>query len=73
MEFWMMLSESQVPNKEPRVAVDVIVAGSKILNTHHVPYVCFIHLFMSKNFFFLLIQSLAIWPWLVWYLLRRLG
>lgn len=52
MEFWMMLSESQVPNKEHRVAVDVIVAGSKILNTHHVPYVCFIHLFMSINFFF---------------------
>lgn len=52
MEFWMMLSESQVPNKEPGVAVDVMAAGSKILNTHHVLYVCFIHLFMSKTFFF---------------------
>lgn len=47
----MMLSESQVPNKEPGVAVDVMAAGSKILNTHHVLYVCFIHLFMSKTFF----------------------
>lgn len=48
----MMLSESQVPNKEHEVAVDVTVAGSKILHTHYVPYVCFIHLFISKTFFF---------------------
>lgn len=71
MEFWMMLSESQVPNKEHVVAMDVVVAGSKLLNTHYVLYVCFTHLFISN--FFLLRQSLAIWPWLVWYLLHKLG
>lgn len=75
MEFWMMLSESQVPNKEHGVAVVVTVAGSKTLHTHYVPYVCFIHsfIYLFLKPFSLLRQSLAIWPWLVWYSLRRLG
>lgn len=48
----MMLSESQVPNKEHVVAMDVVVAGSKLLNTHYVLYVCFTHLFISNFFSF---------------------
>lgn len=49
--------------------------GGRIENSEHSPYtLCMFYSFIYvQNLFFLLRQSLASWPWLVWYPLHRLG